>query len=165
MAGSTLFAGQYGEAFLGWESNGPGESWYHDILRQDYRFVYFQRQLGKRGEVRTKQYGWRSDRRNKRILLSALARELYASRIDIPSKPGLREMLEYVYFPNGGIGPGLLEDETTGARESHGDRVIAYAGGVFMIAEAPEYEVSRPSYPTGSLGELLGHTEVMENME
>lgn len=161
-AGSTVFAGGTEGAFLGWEANGPGEAWYEDIRAENYTNVYFRRQLGKRSDRKTRDYGWRSDRKGKRVLLSGLSRAIIRNEIIIPSKQGLAEMLEYVYYPDGSIGPGHMHDETTGARESHGDRVIAYAGVVYMRQEAPRFLEERVSYPTGSMGELLGHAEIME---
>jgi len=162
MAGATVFAGGTEGAFLGWEANGPGEAWYEDIRAENYTNVYFRRQLGKRSDRKTRDYGWRSDRKGKRVLLSGLSRAIIRNEINIPSKQGLAEMLEYVYYPDGSIGPGHMHDETTGARESHGDRVIAYAGVVYMRQEAPRFLEESVSYPPGSMGEILGHAEVME---
>ena len=162
MAGSTVFCGGTEGAFLGWEANGPGEAWYEDVRAEGYTNVYFRRQLGKRSDRKTRDYGWRSDRKGKRILLSGLSRAIIRDEIIIPSKQGLAEMLEYVYYSDGSIGPGHMHDDTTGARESHGDRVIAYAGVVYMRQEAPRFLEESSGYPSGSMGELLKHTDVLE---
>lgn len=164
-AGSTVWAGGYEEAFLGWEVNGPGESWYEEIRRHDYYHVYYQRSLGTKTDRRSRKYGWRSDRRNKRILLSSLSKALAREEIKIPSTSGLKEMLEYVYYEDGSIGPGTMRDERTGARESHGDRVIAYAGCVFLRGEVPAFEKISPTYKEGSLGDVLNHAEVWESID
>lgn len=163
LAGSTVFKGQSNGAFLGWESNGPGEAWYEDVRAEEYTNVYFRRQLGKRTDRRTRDYGWRSDRKGKRVLLSSLSRALIRDELIVPSRQGLAEMLEYVYYPDGSIGPGHMQDETTGARESHGDRVIAYAGVVFMRQEAPRFIEERGGFKVGSMGEVLKHEEVLES--
>jgi len=162
LAGRTVWRGQNGEAFLGWEVNGPGEAFYQDVQRQNYSYIYYRRQLGKRTDRRTRDYGWRSDRRSKRILLSGLSREINASDITICSREGMGEMLDYVFFADGSIGPGHLQDETTGARESHGDRVIAYAGAVFMREEAPHFDGTKPMFKRNTLGDILGHAEVLD---
>jgi len=161
-AGRTVFSGGEKEAFLGWEAAGPGEAWYEDICRLDYSNVYFRRQLGQRTSRRTREYGWKPDRKSKRIFLSGLSRAMSTNEIYIPSKKGLGEMLEYVYMDNGSIGPGLLRDETTGAKEAHGDRVIAYAGCVYMRSEAPRFVKPTIEYEPGSMGDVLKHEEVWE---
>ena len=165
MSGSSVWGGGYGEAFLGWEVNGPGESWYQEIRRNDYSHVYFQRSTGAKTDKRTRKYGWRSDRRNKRIFLSTLSKSLSREEVKVPSLDGLKEMLEYVYFEDGSIGPGTMRDEKTGARESHGDRVIAYAGCVFLRGEVPMFEESMRTYATGTLGDILNHAEVWESID
>ena len=71
-------------------------------------------------------------------------------------------MLDYVFFADGSIGPGLLQDESTGARESHGDRVIAYAGAVFMRNEAPHFDGTKPMFKRNTLGDILGHAGVQD---
>ena len=162
-AGRTVFAGSSEEAFLGWEAAGPGEAWYEDIRRLDYTRVYFRRQLGKKTNRKSKDYGWKPDRKSKRIFLSGLARAMATDQITIHSKRGLGEMLEYVYFDTGAIGPGSLREETTGAKEAHGDRVIAYAGCVYMRSEAPKFEGARTNYAPDSMGAVLNHEDVWEN--
>jgi len=162
-AGRSVWAGSSGEAFLGWEVNGPGESWYEDIRRQEYRRVYYQRATGQKTDRKSRRYGWRSDRRNKRIILSSLLRAITRDEVIIRSEDGIKEMLEYVYYEDGSIGPGLMRDERTGARESHGDRVIAYAGCVFLRNEAPRFEEDSPKYAPNTMGEILNHAEVWES--
>ena len=164
-AGSTVWSGTGGEAFLGWEVNGPGESWYEEIRRNDYDNVYYQRSTGSKTDWRSRKYGWRSDRRNKRILLSSLSKAMAREEIMIPSSDGLKEMLEYVYFEDGSIGPGTMRDEKTGAKESHGDRVIAYAGCVFLRGEVSRFEPSTIKYQEGTLGKILNHAQVWESLD
>ena len=164
LAGNTVFSGS-DTAFIGWEVNGPGEAFYEDMRRQDYTNVYYQRSVGERTDRSSRRYGWRSDRRSKRILLSALSRSLARNEITIHSEAGLKELLEYVYFEDGSIGPGTMRDERTGARESHGDRVIAYAGCVFLRNEVPHFDVVVPKYLTGTMGEVMNHAEVWESMD
>ena len=163
-AGSTVWSGTGGEAFLGWEVNGPGESWYEEIRRNDYDNVYYQRSTGSKTDRRSRKYGWRSDRRNKRILLSSLSKAMAREEIKIPSSDGLKEMLEYVYFEDGSIGPGTMRDEKTGAKESHGDRVIAYAGCVFLQGEVARFEPTTIKYQEGTLGKILNHAQVWESL-
>ena len=161
-AGMTVWRHpQAGEALLGWESNGPGEALYRYVSETGYTFVYFQRQLGVRAERRTRRYGWRSGRREKLILLQGLDKALTRREVTIYSRPGLEEALQYVYYDNGSIGPGHLQDESSGAAAAHGDRVIAYAGAHLLRSEWPRFEKEKQTYKPGSLGQLLKHEEVM----
>ena len=160
-AGRLTFPGQYGKAFLVWEVNGPGEALYRDVLDQRYYFVYFRRQEGTRGNKRSKAYGWRSSRQTKRILLAMISRDLMHFRAVIHSRECLAEALGYVYFKDGSIGPGTQEDLTSGARESHGDRVIAAGCALLGIREAPRFQQDEQDYPRGSLGALFDHKGVM----
>lgn len=155
-ASLNLFCGAKREAFLGWESNGPGESWHKDLKQHGVNSMYYKRNVHTRNEKKSKEYGWRSGRREKRVLLSGLSRAMVRDDIVIPFVDGLYEMLEYVFYDDGSIGPGQLADETSGARESHGDRVIGYAGCVFMRREVAKYEEDEPLDKPGTLGEWLG---------
>ena len=157
LAGSTVFQGQVGHAVIGWETNGPGEAMYRDVQRHSYPFVFYRRQVGVRGDRRTLQYGWTSGRREKRILLGNLDRALTRQEIKIQSRDGLREMLEYVFYDDGSVGPGHMRDETTGARLAHGDRCLAYAGAVMLRAEAPQFIPAEFKYRPEQLGAIAEH--------
>lgn len=164
-AGMSLFGGDRGQAFIGWESNGPGETWHRDLQRHGYHSLYFRRRLGTKTEKRTKEYGWRSDRRSKRALLTGLGRAMRAGEIVIRSNAGLDEMREYIFFEDGSIGPGLLRDETSGAREAHGDRIVAYSGAVFMRAEIERYEPPQKKDRPGTFGHFLDIEKTMQEIK
>lgn len=162
IAGKHIFNGDRRMAFVGWESNGPGEGWHQDFLRNGYDAIYTRRQIALRGQKRTKEYGWRSGRREKRALLNGLSRAMNRGEIIIRSIAGLSEMLEYVYYDDGSIGPGLLRDELTGARDAHGDRVIAYAGCVFMRSERGKHESAKERPKPGTADDVLGISAFLE---
>ncbi len=163
--GSTVFQGQVGHAVIGWETNGPGEAIYRDVLDYGYPFVYYRRQIGVRGDRATQQYGWMSGRREKRVLLGNLDRALTRSEIKIPSRDGLKEMLEYVFFDDGSIGPGHMRDETTGARMAHGDRAIAYGGVVMLRVEAPQFIPPEERYRPEQMGAIAEHYLLEEDLD
>lgn len=158
-----VFKGSRGPCYIGWEENGPGESlWLEFVNRLKFRRVYQRRKLGTRLDGRSRNYGWRSGRREKRVLLQRLGGAVKRDDIRIYSHPGCSEMLEYVFFPDGSCGPGVHRDETSGAREAHGDRVIAYAGCLFMKREVAKMEGKKQTkYPAGTLGHFLGHNEIL----
>jgi hypothetical protein len=152
------FAGRRQGALVGWENNGAGASMYQDVIeRLKYRRVYYERREGSRFRTKTRRYGWQSDRRKKRIIMGGLASAMKEENVEVPSKAGLEEMLSYVYFDDGSIGPGTQRDIPSGARETHGDRVVAYAGCVLLFKDAPKFWAeSGESWSEGTWGRLLG---------
>ena len=146
------FGGQIGQAFMAWESNGPGEGFYKDVLRHDYNFVYWQRRTGTAGDLRTKEYGWHSTRPRKLAALTDLHSSLCRKEIQIQSSVGLDEAVDYIYYDDGSIGPGLVSDATSGAKAAHGDRVIAYALGLMACDEAPRFQPAMPQFSENQFG-------------
>jgi len=61
---------------------------------------------------------------------------------------------------NGRVIPGRLRDESTGARENHGDRVIALALAWMAMDDAPVPGGEQESYAPGTAGDLFRHWEV-----
>jgi hypothetical protein len=145
---------------LGWEINGPGASMQHDVDRAGWRHVFKERVTGTSDERKTNRIGWNSTRRTKRAMLGRLSSALSRGEITVPSEDTLIELGDYIVFDDGGIGPGRLRSEASGAREAHGDRVIAL-GLALLLAEdgglGPELTTKLP--PT-SIGALLKHEEV-----
>lgn len=147
---------------IGWEVNGAGAAMHHDFIRIGYHEVYRQRMVGTTTERMTVRYGWNSSRRSKRTILSNLARMMAQGECVIPSEDVLREMLDYVIMEDGGIEAGCTRDLSSGARESHGDRVIALAGALMLCDEGVGPERPEPSLPETSLGVILKHNEVIK---
>jgi hypothetical protein len=69
-------------------------------------------------------------------------------------------MLAYVLDGNGRVIPGRLRDESTGARENHGDRVIALALAWMALDDAPVPGQTEEQYAPGSAGDIFRHWEV-----
>ena len=124
------------EAYLIWESTGPGGAFDQRRRRLGFTFVY--RTVNERAKTRKKKqtYGWASGRAQKFDLLQeldlALARGLQTKPNDkfliIHDERTLTELTTYITFENKTIGPsGLSDDEDSGAEAGHGDRVIALA--------------------------------------
>ena len=147
-------------ALIGWETNGPGASMQHDFERANWHNVYRQRQEGTVTEQRTSKIGWTSNRRAKRTLLGNLARQIAQGECIVRSESCLDEMLEYVVLDDGGIEAGSRRDETTGARESHGDRVIALAGALMLCDEVGQPIPEKSEFGEYTLGALLKHDDV-----
>jgi hypothetical protein len=148
------------EPLIGWETNGPGASMQHDFERASWHNVYRQRQEGTLAEQRTMRIGWTSSKRAKRTLLGNLARQLAQGECIVRSEECLDEMLEYVVLDDGSIEAGSRRDEATGARESHGDRVIALAGALMLCDEVGQPIPEKPEFGEYTLGSILKHEEV-----
>jgi hypothetical protein len=108
----------------------------------------------------TVRYGWNSSRRAKRTILSALSRAVSQGEVRIPSEDTLREMLDYVILEDGSIEQASVRDISSGARESHGDRVIALAGALMLCDEGLSPDVPDDGLPEDALGVILKHGEV-----
>lgn len=164
-AGRSVFRGNGDRAAMcGWETNGAGAAMHHDFEQARYFSVYRQRQVGTDHERVTHRVGWTSTRRAKRTLLSDLSRELTQGGVVIRSAEALEEMRRYVVLDDGAIEAGTSRDLSTGAREAHGDRVIALAGALMMCSEAPTGEAVKgdDGLPRFTMGSLLKHGEVIE---
>jgi len=146
---------------VGWETNGPGAALQHDFERAGYTNIFRQRVDGTKDEKRTMRIGWTSTKRNKRALLGNLARCLAQGEVTTPSQECLDEMLEYVVLDDGSIEAGSRRDEASGARESHGDRVIAFAGALMLCDEIGAAVPEEQVFGTDTLGSILKHDEVL----
>jgi hypothetical protein len=145
---------------IGWEVNGPGAAMHHDFQRIGYSAVYRQRMVGTTTERLTVRIGWNSSRRAKRTLLGNLSRAISQGTIRIPSEETLREMMDYVILEDGSIEAASVRDLASGARESHGDRVIALAGALMLCEEGVSAEERDSALPSEALGVILKHNEV-----
>jgi hypothetical protein len=74
------------------------------------------------------------------------------------SVPALIECREYIYYPDGGIGPAALFEESPSARKLHGDKVIADA----LTLEDEDVPKGKPEAmpepPPGSVGWRMKQT-------
>jgi hypothetical protein len=95
------------------------------------------------------------------VLLGGLARALAQGEVIISSADCLDEMLEYIVLDDGSIEAGSRRDDSSGARESHGDRVIATAGALMLCDEGVGEPESAPLYEENTLGAILNHEEIM----
>ena len=151
--------GQRG-CLLGWETNGG-----HGLLygREVWRLRWstlmgkvnptLPWQPGERG------IGWNSDRASKHLLLGECRIGLARRAIIVHDAPTVGELEQYVYFANSGVGPAEMVDEAEGARDAHGDRVIAHAGlwrcmNIQRPADGP-----KKSAPPGSYAWLVEQEE------
>lgn len=125
------------EAYMCWEGNGPGAAFGEKVIELGYGNYY--RKKVEHSLVRKDSDipGWYSTREYKRVLLESYRQALAEERFMERSKWCLAECRKYLYndqqvpvYERGDT----LEDPS-GARENHGDRVIATALAWRMIRE------------------------------
>jgi hypothetical protein len=139
--------------FLKWENNGPGWD-LGRILVKDYKYPYYYRvhKLGKVIDEKTQQYGWQNNRQSKKELLGRYDEAIAHGGYINHSLDALMEMKSYVYFDDGSIGPASLVEDSSGARKSHGDRVMADALTI-EDSEIPKSKpMGKPFCPENSFG-------------
>ncbi len=78
-------------------------------------------------EKKSDKYGFHTDRQSKFELLSLYDRVLAHGGYINHSAKGLEQAKLYIHYTDGGIGPAFLVEESSSARKTHGDIVIADA--------------------------------------
>jgi hypothetical protein len=114
--------------FLKWEMNGPGWDFGRKVVKS-YNYPYYYKNIkpGKTRDSASKTYGWFSSPNSKFELLTEYDRALVHGGIINHSIWGLEEAKRYVYYDGGGVGPADLVEESSSAKKTHGDIVIADA--------------------------------------
>ena len=113
---------------LVWENNGPGWD-FGRLIVKEFRYPFYYRKVtpGKIVDKKTESYGFHTDRQSKFELLSLYDRVLAHGGYINHSREGLDEAKIYIHYTDGGIGPAYLAEESSSARKTHGDIVIADA--------------------------------------
>lgn len=139
-------------AYLIWESNGPGQLFGNAVIDLGYRRVYYRRdERGFRKRVSDIPGFW-SGRDTKQAILGEYRHALKEGRFVNRSADSIREARLYIYLPDRTIAHSAttIGLDPTGARENHGDRVIADA----LANKALGYV--RPEAPSAVTAEVDG---------
>ena len=141
------WVGGINKAFLIWEANGPGETFWARVKKTDYRYFYRRADESKITRKRTQSPGWRSTpgvNGTKFAQLGELDAALYESLKEekmfqyliIHDAELCNELLDYMFLGDR-IDVGLSSEamDSSGARFAHGDRVIAAALAVLGTKE------------------------------
>lgn len=149
----------HGLPFLKWEMNGPGWD-FGRLMVKTYHYPYFYKHFreGTTDNTKSKKYGWHSSRESKKLLLDCYERHLAHGGYVNHSVPALLECKDYIYYPDGSIGPATLFEESPAAKKLHGDRVIADAL-TLDDNEIPQGKPEEmPAPPPGSAGWRMKRT-------
>lgn len=138
-------------AYMIWESNGAGRLFGDSVIDRGYRNFYFRQNELSISKRITDIPGWFSSRENKRVLLGMYRHALEAGEFINRSREAIRECHDYVYAAGGSVehSASLKSQDLSGARENHGDRVIAdalcfYAMRIFKKKEEEEQKIEVP---------------------
>lgn len=129
--------------YLIWEANGPGISFDRRIQKHNYNFIYIltdERAISRR---RKKKRGWYSTKTSKYDLLLELRMALNEGLKDKPLSKSLivydektiEEYERYLFLENGDVGFIGSSDESSGAKLTHADRVIADGLAVLAMSD------------------------------
>ena len=123
-----------------WEMNGPGYDFGKLVVEKyHYPYMYFMESIATKDKKRERKYGWHSSQERKELLLAQYRRYLAHGGIINRSIIALDEAEYYIRYPENKIGPSCLLEESTAARKTHGDRVIADA----LALEAAEVKLKK----------------------
>ncbi len=125
------------EAYMCWEGNGPGAAFGERVIELGYSNYYRKKEEHSLVKKDSDIPGWYSTREYKRVLLESYRQGLAEERWMERSKWCLAECRKYIYneqqTPVYDTGSDM--EDPSGARENHGDRVIATALTWRMIRE------------------------------
>lgn len=138
-----------GEAYVVFENNGGhGVNFGRRLVKDGYHRIYTQRSEDTKTHKVQSKWGWNSNPNSKSDLLGELGIALseglktnpnYIACI-IHDEEILKELRGYVFYENGDIGSEEAQDQTSGARKRHGDRVIA----VGLAVLGSKYQAKQP---------------------
>jgi hypothetical protein len=124
-----VIAHLFREAYLIWENNGPGRPFGKRLLELGYVNFYH-----RRDDVSIKRKvsdiaGWASTKETKYQLLSDYRDAQYDGSFTNPSRVAVAECREYIHLADGSVdhADAVSSLDPTGAKHSHGDRVMADA--------------------------------------
>jgi hypothetical protein len=123
-----LFKNEYGEgALFAWEMQGPGLEFGQKVVELGYRNIHCRTNEFQMGAVQSDTPGWYPSPKNMTLLIDEYRTALHKGQFTNHSIPALEQTLEFIVLPSGATEHGGVRstNDPTGARENHGDRVIA----------------------------------------
>lgn len=143
------------DAYMIWETNGSGRAFGDAVIEHDFARYYKRPGNSETGEAAARA-GWAPTRDNKYQLLSQFRGALADRVACVRSEQTLMECLEYLFLGNNWVEHSSLNDneDPSGARDQHGDRVIAAALAVKVMDDQPKQvtEVNRDYSPLSVMG-------------
>jgi hypothetical protein len=154
------------KALLIWESNGPGRQFGSRVVELGYGYIYCRRQeeaISKK--VKGDIPGWASTQQGKLVLMGEYRAAVENFKVVNRSKIALEVTLEYIFDGKGGVEHSRANsnDDPTGARSNHGDRVMADA--LAWHSMSTRRSVPPPKKPEAPVGSLAWRMKMREAMK
>ena len=157
---TVALARWFNEAYLVWEAIGPGYGYGKVILDEGYRNIYFRREEVTVVKRITQQPGVWPTPKVKYALLESYRQALWDGMFINRSRDAIRECREYIYLSDGRIvhSRSLATLDPSGAKDNHGDRVIADALAWLGYRDRPGPKAGQAesttegTYPVNSFG-------------
>ena len=127
------------DAYIIWETNGSGRAFGDAMIEWEYGRYYKRAAKTETGETGANA-GWAPTRDNKYQLLSQYRGSLADRAACNRCEEAMRESLEYLFSGNNWVEHSCLNEneDPSGARDQHGDRVIADALAVKVMNDQPK---------------------------
>jgi hypothetical protein len=127
------------DAYMIWETNGSGRAFGDAVIEWGFGRYYKRPGNSETGEAAAKA-GWAPTRDNKYQLLSQYRGALADRAVCNRSEEAMMETLEYMFLGNNWVEHSSLNEneDPSGARDQHGDRVIADALAVKVMNDQPK---------------------------
>lgn len=141
------------EAFIVPEANGGhNQQFIKTLMELGYGHLYFQQDDKSIAPKRSNKPGWGSGKEPKRLLLERYGKALQESQFINHDAEALNECREYVFFPDGSVDHARSRNviDPSGAKDNHGDRVIADALACLGLLGARWGADPEPEIPVGS---------------
>ena len=152
------------DAYIIWETNGSGRAFGDAVIEWGYGRYYKRPSKTETGETGANA-GWAPTRDNKYQLLSQYRGALTDRSVCNRSDQAMQECLEYLFLGNNWVEHSSLNqnEDPSGARDQHGDRVIACALAVKVMDDQPKQvtEVKQSHSPLS----VAGRREMWESLQ
>lgn len=151
----------FNQAFLIWESNGPGALLGQNVLATGYERVFYRPRNPRSVRQRPSDTpGWNSNNETKLVLIGEYAKALTDGTFKNRSHLAIMECRSYVYIVGGGVAHSRALSkglDPSGARANHGDRVIADALAYMLVSGTGE--AAKPEAPPPVEGTLAARKQ------
>ncbi len=127
---TVALAKWFNKGFMVWDASGPsGRSFTNRVMLKNYTNIYYRRSEGRVRERISDQPGFFLNSEDRAVLLREYRIKLQDRIYINPSETGMKETLSFIVEPGGKVvhSASINSIDPTGAREAHGDEVIADA--------------------------------------
>lgn len=109
----------YNNAWIGVESNGPGQGTIGSLVESAYPYIWRNTYADKLPGQPANMLGWHTSNKTKEWMLSFLKKLLVEEQLTIHDKETFKEMMSYIRLPGGQYGP------AQGEGKGHDDTILA----------------------------------------